>query len=552
MPRILLEAQRIVKRYGEQTVLNIDGLRVYDGERVGLIGENGAGKSTLLAILAGELDPDEGAVRRFAPAAFIRQSGEARLEVSVPMAAQFRAPEAREGLSGGEQTRRRIAGALSADAALLLADEPTTDLDAVGVVRLRRLLSEFGGAVVLVSHDRDLLNALCTRILHLEDGRLTDFPGSYAAYHEELARRRARMQFEYDQYRAEQARLKAAMQQKSEWAASVKKAPRRMGNSEARLHTREYTNAVLAQSHARHTLERRMDRLERKDRPRDLPDIRMALGVARPIAAKNALVAEGGSLTAGGRTLIEGARLALPAGSRTALMGENGCGKTTLMRALRGEPSPGTRFTGSVRLNPGAKLGFFDQDHEKTLRLDMTALKNAMADSDLPESTARTVLARLGLRGDDVFKPARVLSGGERAKLALAKLLLSDANLLFLDEPTNHLDVFTLESLEALLSGYGGTLLFVSHDRAFVSAVATRVMTIEGGRLSTFEGTLDALEAERSRDRADEQRRMEISAVEMRMAALAARMSAPRKGDHPEALNAEYDALAGKLRELKG
>ncbi|MBR1822033.1 MAG: ABC-F family ATP-binding cassette domain-containing protein, partial [Clostridia bacterium] len=438
-----------------------------------------------------------------------------------------------------------------ADAALLLADEPTTDLDAAGVARLRQRLMAHTGALVLVSHDRDLLNALCARILHLEDGRLFDFPGSYADYQAELARRRVRQQFEYDQYRAEQTRLKAAMQQKAEWAASVKKAPKRMGNSEARLHTREYTNAVLRQSQARHTLERRMERLEKKERPRDLPEIRMTLGVARPIAAKTALTAACDALTVGGRTLLRNARLALPTGSRTALMGENGCGKTTLLRALRGEPSPGTRFMGDIRLNPAARLGCFDQDHAKTLDFGIPALQNAMADSALPESTARTVLARLGLRGDSVFKPAGVLSGGERAKLALAKLLLSDVNILFLDEPTNHLDVFTMEALESLLSGYGGTLLFVSHDRAFTQAVATRLWTIEGGALSTFEGTLSQLEAARNRDRAAEARQLEISALEMRMAALAARMSAPRKGDSPEALSAEYDRLAEKLRRLK-
>ena len=551
MPKLILEATGIALRRGDRDVLNIDRLNIYDGERIGLIGENGAGKSTLLAILAGELAPDTGFIRRHGPVALIRQWGETRLEASPRLASEFRAPRPREGLSGGEQTRRRIAGALSAGAALLLADEPTTDLDAAGVTRLRQRLAAHPGALVLVSHDRALLNALCGRIWHLEGGAITDFPGGYDGYQAELERRRARQQFEYDQYRAEQARLKAAMQQKAEWAASVKKAPKRMGNSEARLHTHEYTNAVLRQSQARHTLERRMERLEAKERPRDLPDIRMALGAARPIAAKLALSADCDQLTAGGRTLLSGARLALPTGSRTALTGENGCGKTTLLRALRGDPSPGTRFSGSIRLNPAARLGCFDQDHARTLDLRATALENAMADSAQPESVVRTVLARLNLRGDSVFKPTEVLSGGERAKLALAKLLLSDCNLLFLDEPTNHLDLFTMRALEELLANYGGTLLLVSHDRAFVSAVATRICSIEGGALSTFEGTLDRLEAERDRDRDAEARQLAMSALEMRMAALAARMAAPRKGDRPQALTDEYDRLATQLRALK-
>ena len=551
MSRLILEATGLVKRFGDRTVLNIPHLAINDGERIGLIGENGAGKSTLLAILAGELSPDAGSVRRLGPVALIRQWGDATLDANPRMASEFRAPNAHQGLSGGEQTRRRIAGALSVDAALLLADEPTADLDAPGVARLRQRLSEHDGALVLISHDRALLNALCTRILHLQDGAVTDFPGSYDAYQAELTRQRARQQFEYDQYRAEQSRLRAAMQQKAEWAASVRKAPKRMGNSEARLHTHEWSNAVLRQSQARHTLEKRMQRLEAKERPRDLPDIRMALGATRPIAAKIALTARCDALTAGGRTLLTGAKLALPTGSRTALMGENGSGKTTLLRALRGVSTPGTRFSGSVRLNPSVRMGCFDQDHADMLDFRASALQNAMADASRPESDVRTVLARLNLRGDSVFKPAGVLSGGERAKLALAKLLLSDANLLLLDEPTNHLDVFTMQALEALLAGYGGTLLFVSHDRAFVSAVATRVLTLDGGALSTFEGTLDQLETERRRDRDAEARQLEITALEMRMAALAARMSAPRKGDKPQALSAEYDALAAQLRAMK-
>ena len=551
MPKLLLEANHIVLRRGEQTVLDIDRLTIYDDERVGLIGENGAGKSTLLAILAGELEPDSGTVKRYGPVSLIRQSGETRLPIDARHAAQFRAPDAREGLSGGEQTRRRIAGALSEDAALLLADEPTTDLDAAGVARLRQRLSEHRGALVLVSHDRVLLNDLCGRILHLEDGRIADFPGGYDDYRAEQARQREHQQFEYDQYRAEQSRLKAAIQQKAEWAASVKKAPKRMGNSEARLHTHEYTNAVIHQSSAKRKLQGRLERLEKVDRPRDLPDIKMALGAARPIAAKTALTARCDRLTAGNRVLLQRADLTLPTGSRTALLGENGCGKTTLLRALRGAPSPGTRFEGKVTWNPAARPAVFDQDHEKTLDMRRTVLANAMADTALGESDCRTVLARLGLRGDSVFKTVGVLSGGERAKVALAKLLLSGANLLILDEPTNHLDLFAMEALEGLLANYGGTLLFVSHDRAFVKAVATRLWTMADGTLSTFEGTLDALESERKRDRSAEARQLEITALEMRLAALAARLSAPRKGDRPEELNAEYERIAEEIKRVK-
>ena len=551
MPKLLLDANHIRKSFGDRLVLDVEQLRIYDGERVALIGENGAGKSTLLSILAGEAEPDEGTVRRYSPSALVRQSGEAETDGSARMMSEMRAPRRHEGLSGGEMTRRRISEALSGEAPLLFADEPTTDLDAAGVEQLTKMLLGYHGAVVLVSHDRNLLNRLCHRILHLEDGKITDFPGTYADYQEELKRRRAFQQFEYDQYRAEKARLKAVAQQKAEWASSVRKAPKRMGNSEARLHTREYTNAVLKQSAAIRTIKDRMERLEKKERPRDLPEIRMKLGVEHPIEAKTALSVQCDQLTAGGKTLIHGARFVLPTGSRTAVVGDNGTGKTTLLRILRDDMQKGIAFRGSVRLNPGVRMGWFDQDHAKTLDPDATVLENAMKTSRLPESTARTVIACLNIRGDDVFKPVRVLSGGERAKAALAKLLLSDVNLLILDEPTNHLDLFTMESLENMLRDYGGTLLFVSHDRAFVSAVATRVLTIRDGGISTFEGTVAEQDADAARDRSSESGQLEISAVEMRMAALAARLSAPRKGDRPDVLNAEYQALAEQLRELK-
>lgn len=550
MSKLLIEARDIALRHGEQTVLNIEAIAIFDGERIGLIGENGAGKSTLLNVLSGALAPDAGVVRRYCPVAVIRQQGATEAAISGQYRSEFHVQDDRSGLSGGEQTRRRIAGALSKEAPLLLADEPTTDLDAEGIERLRRRLEAHRGALLLVSHDRSLLNALCTRIWHLEDGRITDFPGNYDDYQSELARRRAYARFEYDQYRAEAARLKAAAQKQAEWVSAVRKAPKRMGNSEARLHTREYTDSVLHLSHARQKLQGRLDRLEVKERPRDLPDIRMALGAGRLIQAKMALEVRCKSLQIGGRTLLYDARLALPTGSRTALMGANGCGKTTLLRAIA--CNGGGAFRGDIRLNPAARLGVFDQDHARLLDMGKTALQNAMAESEWPESTCRTVLARLNLPGDQVFKPVSVLSGGERAKVALAKLMLGSDNLLLLDEPTNHLDVFTLQALQELLTGYSGTVLFVSHDRTFVDAVATRIVRFEGTKLAAFEGTPSQFEAERNRDREAEDRQLRITALEMRLAAIADHMSRPRKGEKPEALNAEYARLAAELKRLKG
>ena len=551
MPKLILETNGVRVSFGDRLLLDLGRLSVFDGERVGLIGENGAGKTTLLRVLSGELKPDEGQIRRLAPAAMIRQQGDADAGDDAETRALFRACGTREGLSGGEMTRNRISGALSARAGLLLADEPTTDLDREGLMLLRKNLAGFSGALLLVSHDRALLRRICTRIWYLEDGKISDFPGGYDDFMAERLRQRERAAFEYGQYRAEQKRLKESMQKKVEWASSVKKAPSRMGNSEARLHTHEYTNAVLGLSSAKRKIQNRMEHLEVKEKPRNLPVITMKLGVTHPVEAKNALEFRCASLQAGRKHLLRDTGFVLPTGSRTALIGPNGCGKTTLLRDLTGQAGNGVLFRGSARFNPAVRIGWFDQHHERTLNPEASVLENVLRESVHPEHFARTVMACLGIRGDDIHKPLKQLSGGERAKTALGKLLLMDCNTLLLDEPTNHLDLFTMEELEKLLAGYGGTLLFVSHDEEFIRKTATRIAAFENGALKVFEGGWEEMNAPRKKDPSEEDRKIAITRLEMQMAAVSARLSAPKKGDRPDLLQEEYFRLAESLRELK-
>ena len=551
MAKCILEAKDIRLSYGDRQLLKIDRLAVYEGEKIGLIGENGMGKTTLMRVLAGELTPEEGIVRRTVPAAMIHQQGDADAGADSETRAVFRSSETREGLSGGEQTRNRISGALGTRPGLLLADEPTTDLDQEGQGVLRKKLAGFNGALLLVSHDRALLRQICTRIWYLEDGSVTDFPGGYDAFIQERERQRERAAFEYDQYRAEKKRLKESAQRMAEWSASVKKAPSRMGNSEARLHTHEWTNAVLQLSHARKTIQHRMDMLEVKEKPRALPEIRMKLGVSHPVEAKDALTFRCDSLQIGGKMLLKHTGFVLPTGSRTAILGPNGCGKTTLLRVLSGQEGDAVHLRGSVRFNPAARPGWFDQHHESTLNPEKSVLENILRDSVHPEHFARTVMACLGIAGDNVFKPVKLLSGGERAKTALGRLLLMDCNILLLDEPTNHLDLFTMEELEKLLAGYGGTLLFVSHDEEFIRKTATRILRFEDTELKAYEGGWEEMNAPQKRDQAEEERKLTISRLEMQMAVLTARMSAPQKGDHPDELQAEFMRLADEIRALK-
>ena len=551
MMKLILEAKDLRKAYGDRELFYIETLTVYDGEKIGIIGRNGAGKSTLIHLLAGEEKPDEGTVRRFGETAVISQQGMPEKSSEGIYRSLFKAQDNRESLSGGEQTRNRIASALSSHPKLLMADEPSTDLDEQGLAMLRKQLEMFKGALLLISHDRALLRRLCTRIWCLENGRITDFPGGYDAFVAERERRRDREQFEYDQYRAEQKRLKESAQRMAERAASVRKAPSRMGNSEARLHKREATDAILQISHAKRTIQNRMEQMEAKEKPVSLPEIRMKLGVASPIGAKQALEVKCDRLTAGSQILLEKTAFSLPTGSKTALTGGNGCGKTTLLSALAGKLPEEASFDGQIRFNPQARTGWFDQHHERTLKPDKTILENVMENSVHPQSFARTVLSCMGFAREDAFKPVSVLSGGEKAKAALSRLLLMDLNLLILDEPTNHLDLYTMEALEELLCGYGGTILFVSHDETFVKKVSGRLVRFEDRKLVTWEDGLTEQQERKKRDAGQEDRKLDVMRLEMRIADLTARMAKPRKGDHPDRLNEEYMKLAEELRRMK-
>lgn len=491
--KCLLRGMNLVKIYGERIVFDIRSISLHEGQRVGLIGENGAGKSTLMSVLAGAEEPDEGQVIRAGRIAVIWQDGSALLPDrnesvrAAKLAGTFETErgERSEKPSGGERTRMAIARALASEPDIIFADEPTTNLDLDGIEKLERELLAFRGAIVLVSHDRGLLDAFCGEIWELEEGALRVFPGNLSAWMAQKTRERDFARFQYDQYREEKKRMKESAQKMSERAAGMRRTPKGMSASEARLCGPKGA-AITAQAGVRakaRALRHRAEMLEEKERPRDLPEIRMALGCESPVTSHAAVRVDGLGVSFGGRVVLRGASFELTAGKRTVMLGGNGSGKTTILEAIAARAE-------GVKTAPDARVGSFTQNAE-SLDPRKTALENARSVSNLPESEVRTILARLGIKKNDVHKKTAVLSGGERVKVAFARLFASTLNVLLLDEPTNHVDIYTAEELLNLLLLWQGTLLIVTHDRRFAQKLAHRLLFVEDGEVRTFEGTWD-------------------------------------------------------------
>lgn len=540
---LVLHACNIKKSYGERVIVAFDDLRVYDGEKIGIVGANGAGKTTLLHILAGHLRPDEGCVRHYTRLAYIIQDN--RQEQAGGMAAGQRlVKEFMVGgidgnqASGGEKTRLKIAAGLDTSAGLLLADEPTANLDLEGIKILENKLAGFRGALLLISHDRELLDRLCHKIIEIKDAQLEVYKGNYSFYLQQREAADAQRLLAYRQYVREKKRLERTLAERRDKVRKVRKTPTRMGSSEARLHKRGATEIQQKLHKAVKAIETRLERMEVAAKPQSLSRMKITINQTdEPCAA---IVAQGENIDLyfGDRCIFNRAFFVLPRGQKTALVGANGAGKTTLANLIAGG-APG------VRLAPGTKIGYFAQDPAVNLSLQKTVLENAMQSSILPESLVRTILARLLFRRDDVYKKVAVLSGGEKVKLALAKILVSDANFLILDEPTNYLDLLSLEALETVLRDYEGTMLIISHDRKFLHHVADRVLFIVNNQIETYEGRLGEYLAAPPSPQTETEAAGGL-ALQLKLAEIAGKLAGCRDEQERRRLEQEYALLLDK------
>ena len=526
---MLISASQLRLFYGDMEIFAGVSADVDDYSRIGLVGVNGSGKTSLLRLLVGELEPDNGSVatraglrmayvpqiaERDAPgtlrdeveSAFAdlfemeRQLADTALEIQHKNALagaarrdaenryaklleryeseggydyQSRVERVAQGVglptetldtptsvaSGGERTRAALARALLTDPDLLILDEPTNYLDFDGLNWLENFLSEFKGAVLAVSHDRYFLDRVCLEIWEMELGKLARFPGNYSKYRELKRAQIVRQQIEYERQQEYIA--------KEEYFIQRYKAGQRSREARGR--------------------ETRLARLERIEAPQS----ERAISIGETSASRTGQITVSlrnlsvGFSNNGHKTrLLTVPDIDLERGSRTAIIGANGIGKTTLLRTILGEIPP---LSGVVTLGHNVETGHLNQG-TWNLPDDKTALDAFLEVRNTPIGDARDYLARFLFRGDEVFKRVSSLSGGERTRLALARLLITYPNVLVLDEPTTHLDIASREALEETLQSYDGALLFVSHDRHFISLMAERILVIESGSVRPFDG----------------------------------------------------------------
>ncbi|MFD2924001.1 ribosomal protection-like ABC-F family protein [Halobacillus naozhouensis] len=476
---VLVHLQDVRFDVRDRILFHIKDLSIHQGERIGLVGRNGSGKTSLLQVIAKEKEPAAGTVTQRGTAALLPQL------------------KPRKGKkSGGEISQAVIHETLSQDAHVLLADEPTTHLDMENVEKLEQQLKRRQESMVVVSHDRAFLDALCNQIWELEDERIRVYSGNYTDYEQQKEAARKHHEKEYEKYIHKKKQLKEAVQQKDQKAQRAVKKPKNISSSEARGAKGAKPYFAKKQKKLNQgvkSIQTRLEQLDKVEKVKELPPIKMA--VAHEESLKKRTIIRGEQITgaAGGRLLWKAFDFSVSGGDKVALIGPNGSGKTTFLRMILDGAE-------GIHISPSVSFGYFSQMLE-VLNVDDSIVDNVSSTSSQHQTLIRTVLARLGFFRDDVFKPVHVLSGGERVKVAFAKLFVSNANVLILDEPTNYLDIEAVEELGSLLHDYSGTVMLVSHDRRLLEHVATKVFAIRNKRIHSFEGSyLDYTKTEPQKD----------------------------------------------------
>ena len=426
-----------------------------DKEKAAIVGINGSGKTTLLRCILGIEEADEGSI------AF---SKEKKMDYLAQQHADIETEnEDYDTLSGGQKTRKRLEEILQEKPDLLILDEPTNHLDIGSIQWLEKVLKRYDGAVLLVSHDRYFLDRIVTKVIDLERGKVRMYQGNYSAYAE---KKRQLREAEWKAFQNQQAEIK---------------------HQEAVIEKLKQFNREKSIKRAE-SREKMLSKVERLEKPEELENEMKLLFSPRESSGNDVLMAKELGKSYDGKRLFSHGTFSLQKGEHVALIGDNGTGKTTLLKILNGLVQADE---GEFRLGSKVKIAYYDQEHA-VLNMEKT-LFDEIQDSypDMNNTKVRNVLAAFLFTGDDVYKRIQDLSGGEQGRVSLAKLMLSDANFLILDEPTNHLDIQGKEVLEEAIRNYEGTVLYVSHDRYFINKTATRIIELFSNRFDNYIGNYD-------------------------------------------------------------
>ena len=452
---MILNVSMLSKAYVGKTVLKDVSFHLEDKEKAAIVGINGSGKTTLLRCILGIEEADEGSI------AF---SKEKKMDYLAQQHADIETEnEDYDTLSGGQKTRKRLEEILQEKPDLLILDEPTNHLDIGSIQWLEKVLKRYDGAVLLVSHDRYFLDKIVTKVIDLERGKARMYLGNYTAYAEKKKMIREAERKAYENQQAEIKHQEAVIEKLKQFnrEKSIKRAESR---------------------------EKLLSKVERLEQPEDLQNEMRLLFMPREASGNDVLIAKDLGKSFDGKRLFSHGTFSIQRGEHVAVIGDNGTGKTTLLKILNGLIQADE---GEFRLGSKVKIAYYDQEHA-VLHMEKT-LFDEIQDTypDMNNTRVRNVLAAFLFTGDDVYKKVGDLSGGERGRVSLAKLMLSDANFLILDEPTNHLDIQGKEVLEEAIRNYEGTVLYVSHDRYFINQTATRIMELFSNRFDNYIGNYD-------------------------------------------------------------
>jgi len=470
-------------------LFSIPEFSMYEGERIGLVGLNGCGKTTLLNLLCGKVIPDKGTVHIYGTIAYCPQLPEHDEKTESHFSDAPSNPSTQSTrLSGGEKTRLRLANTFESYSNLYLFDEPTANLDIEGISLLTEQLANIRSLIV-VSHDAFLLDALCNRIIEIREGKLFSYTGNYSEYLRQKEAAFNRAEKEYFQYIEERDRLNQAFAEKKANAERMKKKPKHMSSSDIKV--QNYTSTCRSNDGRQKSMQRqakaiqsRLDHLEIKEKPKSARRIQMDFSLTKPPEGKIVVRGEHVDFAYGQNQLFCDAMFEIRNGHKVAVIGPNGIGKSTLLNCIY-------KGISDIKIAPKARMGILYQEFDN-LDPELTVLQIALRYSIQKESVVRSILAKLLFREQDIKKTVAMLSGGEKIKLSLACLISSEVNTLLLDEPTNYLDAQSVEALKEVLTSYSGTVIFASHDRAFIEAVAEDILLITNKKITLYPEKLSA------------------------------------------------------------